>query len=50
MEPEARHLFAILLFDLRSHFLEAFASIHHFHHVTRDADADPSGQAHSIKR
>ncbi len=44
-----RSIFTVLQLDLRSHFLEAFAFIHHLHHVTRDAYADPSGQAHSIE-
>jgi hypothetical protein len=44
-----RTIFTVLLFDLRSHFLEAFAFIHHLHHVTRDANADVSSKAHSIE-
>ncbi len=44
-----RSVFAVLLLDVRPHFLEAFAFIDHLDHVTRDAYADPSGQAHSIE-
>ena len=44
-----RSVFAVRLLDLRSHFLQSFALIHHLHHVTRDAYADASGKAHSIE-
>ena len=44
-----RPVLAVGILDLLAHFLEAFTLIHHCHHVTRDAYADPSGQAHSIK-
>jgi hypothetical protein len=40
---------AVRFLDLRAHFLETLALVHHFHHVTRDADADPSSQAHAVK-
>jgi hypothetical protein len=36
-------------FNLASHFLEALPLIDPLHHVTRDAYADVSGKAHSIK-
>jgi hypothetical protein len=44
-----RSIFAVRLLDLRSHFLESFTLIHHFHHVPRDADTDVSSEAHAIK-
>ena len=44
-----RPVFTVLLLDVRSHFLEALAFVHHLHHITRDAYANPSGQAHSIE-
>jgi hypothetical protein len=44
-----RSVFTVLLLDVRPHFLETFPLIHHLHHVTRDAYADTSGEAHSIK-
>jgi hypothetical protein len=44
-----RPILAVGFLDLRAHFLETFAFVHHSHHVTRDANANPSGQAHSIK-
>jgi len=44
-----RSILAVGFLDLRAHFLEALAFVHHLHHVTRDADADASGQAHSIE-
>jgi hypothetical protein len=34
---------------MRAHFLEAVAFIDHFHHVTRDANADASSKAHAIE-
>jgi DNA-binding transcriptional MerR regulator len=44
-----RSILAIRLFNLCSHFLETLALIHHFHHVTRDADADVSAETHTIE-
>ena len=44
-----RSILAVGFLNLRAHFLEALAVVHHLHHVTRDADADPSSQAHSIE-
>jgi hypothetical protein len=44
-----RSVFTVLLLDVRPHFFETFPLIHHLHHVTRDAYADTSGEAHSIK-
>jgi hypothetical protein len=31
-----RAVFAVLLFDLRTHLFEAFTPVNHLHHVTRD--------------
>ncbi len=42
-------MFAVGFLNVHSHLLEMLPLIHHFHHVTRDADADASGEAHSIK-
>ena len=44
-----RPILAVGFLDLRAHFLQAPALIHHLHHVTRDAYADVSGEAHSIE-
>jgi hypothetical protein len=44
-----RSVFTVSFLDLRAHLLQALALIHHFHHVTRDAYADASSKAHSIK-
>ena len=40
---------AVSALDLSAHFLQAFLSIDHLHHVTRDAYADVSGEAHSVE-
>jgi hypothetical protein len=40
---------AVFFLDLRAHFLEALAFVRHLHHVTRDAYADVSGEAHAIE-
>jgi hypothetical protein len=39
----------VFLLDRCTHFLETFAFVLHLHHVTRDAYANVSGQAHSIE-
>jgi hypothetical protein len=44
-----RPVLAVLLLDLGAHLPERFALIHHVHHVTRDAYADTSSQAHAIE-
>ena len=44
-----RTVLAVGFLDLRAHFLETLALIHHLHHVTRDADADRSAEAHTIE-
>ncbi len=44
-----RPVLAVGFLNLRAHFLESFAFIHHLHHVTRDAYADVSSKAHSIE-
>jgi hypothetical protein len=44
-----RPILAVGFLNLRPHFLQAPALVHHSHHVTRDAYADASGQAHSIE-
>jgi hypothetical protein len=44
-----RAVFAVLVLDRGAHLLERFALVHHLHHVTRDAYADPSSKAHAIK-
>ena len=44
-----RTVLAVSLIDIRPHFFQTLAFIDHFHHVTRDAYADVSGKAHSIK-
>jgi hypothetical protein len=38
-----------LFFDSSPHLFEALAFVDHLHHVTRDAYADVSGEAHSIE-
>jgi hypothetical protein len=51
-EPEAwgaRATFRVLLFDLRSPFLQSFVLIQHFHHVARDIDTDRSAKTRSIE-
>ena len=42
-------IFAVGFLNLRAHFLQALALVHHFHHVTRDAYADASSKAHAIE-
>ena len=44
-----RSVLAVSVLDLGSHFFQTLSFVDHFHHVTRDADADVSGKAHSIK-
>jgi len=44
-----RSVFAVSFLNLRAHCLKTLALVHHFHHVTRDANADTSGEAHSIE-
>ncbi|MEX0803314.1 MAG: hypothetical protein WD688_08370 [Candidatus Binatia bacterium] len=44
-----RSVLAVSFLNVRAHRLETLALIDHFHHVTRDTDADASGQAHSIE-
>ena len=34
---------------MRAHRLKALTFVDHLHHVTRDANADTSGEAHSIE-
>ena len=41
-------ILTVAFFDLHSHFFEALTFVDHSHHVTRDADADVSAEAHSI--
>ena len=42
-------ILAVSLVDLGAHLFEALAFVDHLHHVTRDAYADVSGEAHSIE-
>jgi hypothetical protein len=44
-----RTVFAVSCLYLRALFPETFPFIHHLHHVTRDAYADVSSQAHAIE-
>lgn len=44
-----RSVFAVSFLDLRAHFSQTLALVDHFHHVTRDVDADASSEAHPIK-
>lgn len=44
-----RPIFVVSFLDLRAHFPEALAFVHHFHHVTRDVYANTSSKAHVIE-
>jgi hypothetical protein len=44
-----RPILVVSFLYLGAHRLEALAFVDHFHHVTRDADADASSQAHPIE-
>ena len=44
-----RSILAVSFLDLGSHLFQALASVHHLHHVNRDAYADASAKAHSIE-
>ena len=44
-----RSILTVSFLNLRAHRLEILALVHHFHHVTRDAYADFSADAHRVE-